>query len=159
MLVASARFLGIGLVAQLAALAQIPVSETLSPSDEKEFRQEIARLELLKNTASDKCTVQYALARAWASGGQYRETLEALRTAVDVNAGLDPSNDRIFDKIRASKEFQELLDRVRATTPAVHNSEEGFRVAERDLFPEGIAYDPKGKKFYLGSVVKHKIVR
>jgi hypothetical protein len=73
--------------------------------------------------------------------------------------GLDPSNDRIFDKIRASKEFQELLDRVRATTPAVHNSEEGFRVAERDLFPEGIAYDPKGKKFYLGSVVKHKIVR
>jgi sugar lactone lactonase YvrE len=159
MLVASARLLGVAVVVQAALSAQIPASKTLSPSDEKEFRQEIARLELLKRSASDQCTVQYALARTWASGGQYRETLNSLRTAVDLNAGLDPSNDRIFDDVRASKEFKELLEKVRAATPPVHHSQEAFRIAEGDLVPEGIAYDPKGKRFYLGSMVKHKIIR
>jgi DNA-binding beta-propeller fold protein YncE len=151
--------LALALALQTSLIAQIPASDTLSPTDEKEFRQEIARLEQLKNTASDKCTVQYALARTWASGGQYRETLDALRTAIDLNSGLDPSNDRIFDKIRGSKEFRELLEKVRATTPPVHNSQEGFRIAEPGLFPEGIAYDPKAKRFYLGSMVKYKIIR
>src|SRR3979490_70283 len=129
MSLARARVLVIGLVAQLAAVAQIPPSEALSPSDEKEFRQEIARLEHLRNTASDKCTVQYALARTWASGGQHRETLDALRTTINLNAGLDPSNDRIFDRIRGSKEFRELLEKVRASSRPIHNSQESFRIA------------------------------
>jgi DNA-binding beta-propeller fold protein YncE len=34
-----------------------------------------------------------------------------------------------------------------------------FRIPEKDLIPEGIAYDPVQKEFYLGSIQKKKIVR
>jgi hypothetical protein len=34
-----------------------------------------------------------------------------------------------------------------------------FRIAEPDLIPEGIAYDPVEKVFYVGSTYKRKIVR
>jgi hypothetical protein len=34
-----------------------------------------------------------------------------------------------------------------------------FKVPERDIIPEGIAYDPAGKSFYLSSIHKNKIIK
>lgn len=38
-------------------------------------------------------------------------------------------------------------------------SEIAFRLAERDLIPEGICYDPEDDVFYLGSIRKSKILK
>jgi hypothetical protein len=37
--------------------------------------------------------------------------------------------------------------------------EVAFRLAERDLFPESVAYDPDLRAFYVGSMYKRKIVK
>lgn len=37
-------------------------------------------------------------------------------------------------------------------------SQVAFRIEERELIPEGIAYDPRAKVFYVGSTFKRKIV-
>ena len=39
------------------------------------------------------------------------------------------------------------------------STEIAFRLAERDLIPEGITYDPLTKTFYIGSINKKKIVK
>lgn len=44
-------------------------------------------------------------------------------------------------------------------TFAQKKAETAFVLEERDLIPEGIAYDPAQKAFYLGSIYKRKIVR
>ncbi len=41
----------------------------------------------------------------------------------------------------------------------VSTSREAFRLAQRDLIPEGIAYDPVDQHFYVGSIYRRKIVR
>jgi hypothetical protein len=127
--------------------SQIPLPETLSPADSKFFNAEVARLERLEN-AGDKCTVEYALARTWASGGQYQEAMNALRKVAALKVGLDPSNDEIFAKLRGTNEFQQLLRQIRDDTPPVVNSRLAFTVEESDLFPEGIAYDSRRKEFF-----------
>jgi sugar lactone lactonase YvrE len=33
-----------------------------------------------------------------------------------------------------------------------------YTLAEKDLIPEGVAYDAKGKKLYVGSIHKRKIL-
>jgi DNA-binding beta-propeller fold protein YncE len=38
-------------------------------------------------------------------------------------------------------------------------AEVAFRIPERDLIPEGIAYDPVDKNFFLGSIQKSKVIR
>ena len=38
-------------------------------------------------------------------------------------------------------------------------SEVAFRIPERDLIPESIAYDPADRSFYIGSLYKRKIIR
>lgn len=40
----------------------------------------------------------------------------------------------------------------------LQNSTIAVTVAEKDLFPEGIAYDPKTEQFFLGSIPKKKII-
>jgi sugar lactone lactonase YvrE len=41
----------------------------------------------------------------------------------------------------------------------LRNSELAFTINEKDLIPEGIAYDPVRREFYVGSILKRKIVR
>jgi len=42
--------------------------------------------------------------------------------------------------------------------PAQERSRVAFRIEERELIPEGIAYDPRARTFYVGSTFKRKIV-
>lgn len=46
-----------------------------------------------------------------------------------------------------------------AATPAGHASARAFVLAERDLLPESIAFDPRSGSFFVGSMHRRKIVR
>jgi len=146
------------LTAAFALKAQIPPSETLSPGDSKAFQAEVERVKSLLETAGDKCTVQFALARTWASGGQWRQALDNLRQAIDLNVGLDPFNDETFRRLHGTNEYNLLLRQVRDSTPAVANSRAAFTIDKPDLFPEGIAWEPRRKRFFIGSTWGHNVM-
>jgi hypothetical protein len=142
-----------------AASAQLPASGTLSDSDWPLFRAEVGRIENLLSSAPDTSAVTYQMARTWAAAKQWPETIQWLRRAVDLRSGLDPSRDSAFAGLRGTREFDAILSAVREATPPVSNSNSAFVIAEGDLAPESMAYDPKGKSFYLGSMRKAKVVR
>jgi hypothetical protein len=151
--------LGLLLVAMGTALAQLPTSERLSATDEPLFRAEIGRVSKLLDTAPDKGAVTYQLARTWAAGKQWPEAIEWLGKVAEMKAGFDPSRDAVFAELRDTREFGEIMAAVREATPAVSHSVPVFQVREGDLVPESMAYDPKGKQFYFGSMRKGKVVR
>jgi len=142
-----------------SAFAQLPASDTLSASDQPLFDAEISRLEKLLIVAPDKATVTYAIARTWASAKQWPETVQWLRKVVDMRAGFDPSRDSIFHELRGTREFDALLAGAREATPPVSRSTAAFVVPEGDLVPESMAYDLRGRYFYLGSTKKGKVIR
>jgi hypothetical protein len=146
-------------LAVLPASAQLPASGALSETDWPLFRAEVARIEKLLSVAPDKATVTYEMARTWASAKQWSETMLWLRKVAGFKAGLDPSRDAIFAELRGTREFEEILAAVREATPVVSRSSSAFIVPEGDLVPESVAYDPKGKHFYFGSMNKGKVVR
>jgi hypothetical protein len=145
--------------AALPVVGQLPASETLSDSDLRLFRAELARIDRLLVSAPDKSTVTYQMARTWAAGKQWPEAMQWLRKVAEMDAGLDPSRDSIFAALHGTKEFEEILVAVRNATPAVSHSRVAFKVPEGDLVPESIAYDLKGKRFYFGSTRKGTVVR
>lgn len=142
----------------LTLTAQIPSSETLSPADTKLFQAEVERVKGLLSTAGDKCSVNYVLARTFAAGGQYRQAFSTLQDLIDLNVGIDPSNDDIFRRLRSTNEYKLLIRQVHDDTPTVTNSKLAFTVDEPRLMPEGIAYEPHRKHFFLGSTWDHKII-
>ena len=60
--------------------------------------------------------------------------------------------------ILKSREYRNLAQ-VAAKGIRPHASEVAFMLAEKDLIPEGIAYDPLDQVFFLSSLHKRKIVR
>lgn len=153
-----ARLLALFLVA-CTARAQLPTSAVLSDSDWRSFRGEVSRIESLLLSALDKAAVSYAMARTWASAGQWTEAMQWLRRTITLRAGIDPDGDSIFAALRGTREFADIADEVQRTTPPISRSTLAFVIPEGDLVPESIAYDPKGKYFYLGSMTKGKVVR
>ncbi|MBZ5594441.1 MAG: SMP-30/gluconolactonase/LRE family protein [Acidobacteriia bacterium] len=146
-------------LAVLPASAQLPASGKLADSDWPLFRAEVARVEKLLSSASDRATVTYQMARTWASAKQWPETMQWLQKVAGLRAGLDPSRDSIFTELRGTRDFEAILAAVSEATPVVSHSSSAFTVPEGDLIPESVAFDPKSKHFYFGSMNKGKVVR
>jgi hypothetical protein len=141
------------------ASAQLPAPAILPESDSKSFHAEIARIEKLPPSAADESIVTYQIARIWASAEQWPEAVSWLRKAVALKAGLDPSRDPVFEPLRNTREFTEILGVVREATGPVSRSRLAFQVRQGDLVPESVAWDPKGRRFYFGSMRKGKVIR
>lgn len=147
------------LLAAWPACAQLPASATLTPADSALLHAEVATIEKLLATAPDKNALTYVMARTWASAKQWPEAVEWLQKVAQAKVGADPSRDAVFAELRGTREFEAILAAVRESTPAVTRSELAFTVAEGDLTPESMAYDPVRKLYYFGSLRKGKVVR
>ncbi len=100
--------------------------------------------------------VMYQLAVACARAGQNDRAIRWLEKATALGSDLDLTHESAFAPLRKFESFRELARP--SAHPPVHTSTLAFRIPEPDLIPEGIAWDPVGKTFYVGSLYKKKIV-
>jgi len=56
---------------RLRSLGQLPSRRKLSAEDEREFNQELKRLDALLPTANDKAAIQLQIANTYTAGGQH----------------------------------------------------------------------------------------
>jgi hypothetical protein len=142
----------------LIVAAQLPPSATLSDDDRAQMRV-LDHLEKLLPAAPDRNTVTCEIARTWAAGKQWPEAIEWLDKVGALKSGLDPSRDSIFIELRGSREFAAMMEAARDAAPPFLHSTPAFQVAEGDLIPESLAYDPKTKAALFGQHEKSKILR
>ncbi|MFA5727797.1 MAG: hypothetical protein WC957_00045 [Candidatus Neomarinimicrobiota bacterium] len=107
----------------------------------------------------DNYTIQYNLASAYALNQDTINTIKILNSLVDKGLGLVAENDPDFESLQNIPAFKALVKKIERAKKPVKSSKKAFTVAEKDLFPRGIAYDPKTKNLYLSSLYKSKIVR
>ncbi|MCM3877918.1 MAG: hypothetical protein NEA02_16050 [Thermoanaerobaculia bacterium] len=100
----------------------------------------------------------YLVAASWARAERPDAALEWLQRLVRSGSCLRPIP-RSFAALEGDPRFREAEAALRARAPARHRASPAFVVAEKDLVPEGIAWDPVEKVFYLSSLWKRKIVR
>ncbi|MFC1726617.1 hypothetical protein ACFL4T_13420 [candidate division KSB1 bacterium] len=68
-------------------------------------------------------------------------------------------NDTAFIALRDKEAFKEIIEIMKESEKPVHKSQIAFTISDKELNPEGIAYDPVEKMFYLGSLNNHKIIK
>jgi sugar lactone lactonase YvrE len=117
-----------------------------------------AELEKLLGTAAEPGLVMVEIARQYAIAGDRKQALAWFERAAALNPEYDPEIDSEFAAMAALPEFQALIERARKAGPPVRCSVPAFIVAESDLIPEGLAWDPRSRKLYLSSIAKRKIV-
>ncbi len=129
------------------------------PADAAEVREQIAVVEKLKTVVPDRGAVLFFLSTANQHLGETRETLELLKECLKLREGFDPSGSPSFLGLKGTKEFDDLVAAVRRDFPVVARAQLAFVTEEKDLIPEGLAYDAKQNLFYLGSLNRKKIVK
>jgi hypothetical protein len=129
------------------------------PADAAEVRAQVAAAEALLPTYVDRGAVLYFLAAAKMHLGETREALDLLKQCVALDEGFDPSGSSEFAALRSEHSFTEMVERAKTRFPVVARARKALVTEEKDLVPEGLAWDAKREVFYLSSLHRRKIVQ
>jgi sugar lactone lactonase YvrE len=99
----------------------------------------------------------YNTAGAYALAGKPEEALAWLEKFAAMGMIGDVEKDTDFESIKSLPRFRDVLGKLAANKAPSGGSEAAFTVPVKGLVPEGVAYDPETKTFFLSSVHEHKI--
>jgi len=119
---------------------------------------EISHLEAVLKQNPHDAVVLYTLAAEYAAAGNREKTLRLLEAVADAPGGLDPSVYRGFVFLHGEPRFDALVKRIQEANPARARSHPAYTIRESNLAPEGLAFDPKSRSLFAGSM-RRKIVR
>ena len=138
---------------------QIPPAPVSPPPNAAEIRSEIQRIEDALPKITDHGAALFLEAKMYARLGDLEKTLALVQECVALNEGFDPAGSPTLRPLQSNPEFRALAEQVRRRHPPVHTAKVAYTVQEKDLFPEGLAYDPHNRVFYMGSMHHRKIVK
>ncbi|HKY06456.1 MAG TPA: SMP-30/gluconolactonase/LRE family protein [Blastocatellia bacterium] len=98
------------------------------------------------------------LARAYSLAGKKAEAVRTLEQIAGLGLSVDASANADLKSLIGWPEFERVVGKLNANKAPAIRGTTAFTISEKDLIPEGIAYDPVGKRFYVGSMYKSKIV-
>ena len=90
--------------------------------------------------------------------GEREAAFALLRSLQGRKLGLVPVRDAGFEAVWDDPEFQKIREKLAQEEPRTPDAPVAFRLGDPKLIPEGIAYDPKQDRFFIGSVARKKIV-
>ncbi len=119
-----------------------------------------ARREMLR--AADAWPTQQvyleAAARLAAIAGDTADAARWLGRLADLGIGNGVANDTIFAALAGAPAFAAAAARLGSATAPVVHSRVRLTVADTTLHPEGIAFDPLHKRWFIGSVRQRRVV-
>ena len=146
----------ISIVLSSAALSALVSAQEIA--NEEELQAQLQTGKKFLGQAADRGAVLFFLAATYAQLKQPHEAMENLKECVALKEGFDPVGEPAFTGLRDSKDFQTLTEQVHRDFPMISTAQLAFTSTEKDLIPEGIAYDPAQDVFYLSSLHLKKIV-
>lgn len=102
--------------------------------------------------------LMYQLARAYSLNGRTDEASRLLAGLAEMGLGGDAAGHQDFKALRGAEGWESLSRKIAEARRPLVRGRTAFVIREPGLLPEGIAYDPRRRHFYLGSV-RGKIAR
>jgi streptogramin lyase len=121
-------------------------------------RATLERIEAMRKDRPGDGVLVFYQAIVHVSIGEREAALELLRSLRGRKLGLIPVQGIGFDAVWDDPEFQTLRKELAEEEPETPAAPVAFRLADAKLIPEGIAYDAKGDRFFIGSIAQRKII-
>lgn len=122
------------------------------------LKAQLARIAALRAERPHDGLLAYYQALTHVQLGERTAALAELRGLLSRHLGLIPAPGLGFDAIWADEEFQAVRRQLEAEEERTPESLVALRLTDPGLIPEGIAWDAKGRRFFLGSIAQRKIV-
>ena len=150
------RFIRLMIVSALLAYAL--TSAEAADAAAAAARATLARVQALRKERPGDGVLVFYQALVHVSLGERDAALELLRSLKGRKLGLVPVRDAGFDAVWNDPEFQRICKELADEEPQTPASPVAFRLKDPKLIPEGIAFDAKGERFFIGSIAQRKII-
>jgi sugar lactone lactonase YvrE len=147
---------GQGNRAATPARSEPSAAQQTAPSVPPDLAEPIRAAERRLAAAPDDPALLFELGFRHARAGDSAAALSLLERVAARRTGIDPEGS--YDRLRDMPAYRALLSRIRRDFPPVTASTVALTIPERDLIPEGIAYDSTSGRFFVGSIHKRKVV-
>jgi hypothetical protein len=128
--------------------------------EQKNYTEFLRNMELAYQLRLTHEFYLYNLAAAYALVGKKADALSLLTEAARMGFVYPKiAQDNDFASLRDDPGFKATLQQFADNAKPVGHSQTAAVAHEKGLVPEGLAYDPETKAFYIGSVYRRKIVR
>ncbi len=121
-------------------------------------RASLERIQAMRKERPDDGALVFYESVVRVSLAEREAAFELLRSLKGRKLGLIPQHDSWFDAVWDDPEFQAIRKELEDEEPETSAAPVAFRLADAKLIPEGIAFDAKGKRFFLGSIPQRKII-
>jgi len=113
---------------------------------------------LLKQRPEDP-TLHFYLARFQSEAGDTPACVASLAKVLELGDGFVPGEKLGFARSWNDGAFQAIRAKLAAKAPRLDFAPTVIELDDREMLPEGIAYDFKSQSFFIGSTTEKKIVR
>lgn len=100
----------------------------------------------------------FNLARADARLGRAEDALGWLQAFAASGLTRDVANDTAFAQMRQGPAWTAIAERIAGNARPVANAQPGFTLTDSAFMPEGIAFDPRSRRFFLSSLRSGRIL-
>ncbi|HWM26792.1 MAG TPA: hypothetical protein VNP98_18385 [Chthoniobacterales bacterium] len=121
-------------------------------------RASLERIQALRKERPADGVLVFYQAMTHLSLGEREAALDLLLSLKGRKLGLIPVRDAGFDAVWDDPKFQAIRKELLDQEPQTPAAPVAFRLADTKLIPEGIAYDPKANRFFIGSMPQRKII-
>ncbi len=121
-------------------------------------RASLERIQSLRMQRPDDGLLVFYEAITRIALGERDAAFALLRTLKSRKLGLIPLRDFGFESVWGDPGFQRLRKELTDNEPRTLDAPVAFRLTNPKLIPEGIGYDEKRDRFFIGSVAQKKIV-
>ncbi|CAM2008530.1 SMP-30/gluconolactonase/LRE family protein [Acanthopleuribacter pedis] len=101
---------------------------------------------------------RYYLTVALSLNGHTVETLAQLNAIADMGYDLDVGKDPSFKQLTEQPAYAAVAQKFAANRQLIDHSTAAFTIDQPDLFPEGLVFDPGGKRYFISSIHQRKII-
>jgi hypothetical protein len=149
----------IQLIASLGVLCLAPiVADSTTADATAAARASLERIQTLRKERPNDGILAFYEALVDLTLGEHAAALDLLRSLEGRKLGLIPVRDIGFETVWEDPEFQAIRKKLADEEPQTPTSPLAFRLTDPKLIPEGMAYDPKSERFFIGSIAQRKIV-
>ncbi len=127
--------------------------------DVEDAKRTVTAIEEALKGRPDDPTLLFYLSRFQAQAGNKVASIAALEKVLRLGDGFMPSRQNGFEKVWDDPAFQEVAKKIEARLPRLDFHPTAIELSDRELLPEGIAFDPKSLEFFVGSIAQRRILR
>jgi sugar lactone lactonase YvrE len=137
----------------MTAPAPNPAGTTICP----EQREALEAIAAALGRRPEDATLHFFRARVWALCGNAPQTVDALAAVAQYGAGFLPTKDIGFERVWDDPAFRAQMAKLEAALPRVDQAPVAFRLSDRQLIPEGIAWDATRRRLFIGSTARGEV--